>query len=75
MHAHHHRLLLWILAALLTGCATPELRNSLDMAFVRIPPGSFNMGNGESVDSLAAAYPDVKEKNAALLRKAQGRHD
>lgn len=23
-------------------------------------------------DSLAAAYPDVKEKNAALLRKAQG---
>lgn len=26
-------------------------------------------------DSLAAAYPDVKEKNAALLRKAQGRHD
>ena len=25
-------------------------------------------------DSLAAAYPDVKEKNAALLRKAQGRY-
>lgn len=23
-------------------------------------------------DSLAAAYPDVKEKNAALIRKAQG---
>lgn len=26
-------------------------------------------------DSLAAAYPDVKEKNARLLRQAQGRAD
>jgi hypothetical protein len=26
-------------------------------------------------NSLAAAYPDVKKKNAALLRQAQGRAD
>ena len=26
-------------------------------------------------DSLAAAYPDVKEKNAALFRKVQGSHN
>ena len=26
-------------------------------------------------NSLAAAYPGVKEKNAALLRKAQGSYD
>jgi hypothetical protein len=26
-------------------------------------------------NSLAAAYPDVKDKNAALLRKAQGSYN
>lgn len=70
MHAHHrhHRLLFPILAALLTGCAAPELRNSLNMPFVRIPAGTFNMGSDEVVDALAAAYPQLARSRLAALQ-------
>jgi len=37
--------------------ADAELRNSLDMRFVRIPAGEFLMGSDETPDALAGAYP------------------
>lgn len=62
----------WILPALmittLLGCAgTSPLKNSVGMTMVRIPAGSFQMGNDEAPDSLARAYPDYDPKRFGLL--------
>ena len=75
MHAHHNSLLLLLIAALLPSCAAPSLRqappeieNSLGMRFVRIPEGSFDMGNGETVESLGAAYPQLERSRLIALK-------
>ena len=68
MHAQHRNLLLLLLTALLTGCATTELRNSIGMRFVRIPAGEFEMGNGDSVDRMAAAYPHLERSRLVALK-------
>lgn len=59
------RLLLWVLctAAHASGPTTPyNLENSLGMEFVRIPAGEFLMGNDESPESLAKAYPEYEAR-------------
>lgn len=75
MHTHHHGLLPLLLAALLAGCAVPrlptaafEFENSLGMRFVRIPAGTYNMGNDEAVQTLAAAYPHLEPRRLAALQ-------
>lgn len=75
MHTRHNYLLLLPVAALLTGCAAqaprsapPELENSLGMRFVRIPAGSFDMGNGETADRLAASYPQLERSRLLALK-------
>jgi len=37
--------------------AEAELRNSLDMRFVRVPAGEFLMGSDETPEALGSAYP------------------
>lgn len=68
MHSYCNRLLLLLLAMLLSACAAPEMKNSLGMTLVRVPAGSFNMGNDESVESLAAAYPQLERKRLVDLK-------
>jgi len=41
--------------------------NSLGMQFVRIPAGSFWMGNAETPEALARAYPQLEAKRFTLL--------
>ena len=41
--------------------------NSLGMQFVRIPAGSFWMGNAETPKALARAYPQLEAKRFTLL--------
>lgn len=72
---------LWGLLALLTPAlaasqappAAPRTpatvwTNSLGMAFVRIPAGSFLMGSAESPEALARAYPLLERQRFALLK-------
>lgn len=42
--------------------------NSLGMAFVRIPAGSFLMGSAESPEALARAYPLLERQRFTLLK-------
>lgn len=42
-------------------------RNSLDMAFVKIPAGEFLMGSDESPAALAAAFPQLPPERFAKL--------
>jgi formylglycine-generating enzyme required for sulfatase activity len=60
------------LAASQTPPASPRApatvwTNSLGMAFVRIPAGSFLMGSAESPEALALAYPLLERQRFALL--------
>jgi len=65
------------LPSLALGCALAALSasvtasgpqaNSLGMQFVRVPAGSFWMGNAESPESLARAYPQLEAKRFTLL--------
>lgn len=54
-----------------TGVGTPAgpqvLRNTLGMAFVRLPPGEFLMGSDEPVERLARAYPAYESKRLTAL--------
>ncbi|WCM92784.1 formylglycine-generating enzyme family protein [Acidovorax sp. NCPPB 2350] len=47
--------------------APPVWTNSLGMAFVRIPAGSFRMGNDEPAASLARDYPAMEPRRFADL--------
>lgn len=57
-------LAVWLALATLAGCATPggasSFVNTLGQPFVRIPAGSFTMGQEASVEVLQAIYPDVE---------------
>ena len=75
MRAHRNSLFLFLAASLMQGCAAPstrsdmaELENSLGMHFTRIPTGSFDMGNDESVDRLAAAYSGMERSRLVALK-------
>lgn len=70
----------WVTALVMTslwGCASrgphtvvqpqARLQNSVGMTLVRIPAGTFQMGNDESATSLARAYPDYDPKRFGLL--------
>jgi sulfatase modifying factor 1 len=46
---------------------TQAVRNSIGMQFVRVPAGEFVMGNDESPDSLARAYPQLEANRMHLL--------
>ena len=47
--------------ALLAGCAHPPVAiDTLGIAFVKVPAGTFAMGSDESVAALAAAYPGLE---------------
>ena len=46
---------------------TAVWRNTLGMAFVRIPAGSFAMGNAEAPEVLARAFPLLEHERFALL--------
>ena len=47
--------------------STNVWRNSLDMAFVRIPAGSFAMGSAESPEHLAEAFPLLERRRFEML--------
>ena len=79
MHTHLLRICFFLLPTLLSGCAVLETRdgppmapmvieNSLGMRFVRIAAGTFDMGNDEAVDSLAAAYPQAERSRLLALK-------
>ncbi|RZL66338.1 MAG: formylglycine-generating enzyme family protein [Variovorax sp.] len=51
---------LLILALVVVGARAAEVeRNSLGMAFVKLPAGEFWMGSDEAPESLARAYPEL----------------
>ncbi|BEP34547.1 formylglycine-generating enzyme family protein [Variovorax sp. V59] len=59
---------LLILAMVLGGAQAAEVeRNSLGMAFVRLPAGEFLMGSDEPPESLAAAYGQLPRERFAQL--------
>lgn len=64
---------LWIVLVGLSGCAMPEQRppstevNSLGMRFVRVPAGSFMMGQSASVEVWARDFPQYPPERFALL--------
>ncbi|MDQ0012819.1 formylglycine-generating enzyme required for sulfatase activity [Variovorax boronicumulans] len=62
-----------LILCLVAGCgqaaAEVELeRNSLGMAFVKLPAGEFMMGSDEAPEALAAAYPELPKARFTELR-------
>jgi formylglycine-generating enzyme required for sulfatase activity len=45
----------------------PVITNSIDMKLVKIPAGEFVMGSGESLESLAKAFPAYEPRRFAVL--------
>lgn len=59
---------LLILAMVVAGAHAAEIeRNSLGMAFVKLPAGEFLMGSDEAPESLARAYPQLPTTRFAQL--------
>jgi formylglycine-generating enzyme required for sulfatase activity len=59
---------LLILVMVLVGAHAAEgERNSLGMAFVKLPAGEFLMGSDEAPESLARAYPQFATRPFAQL--------
>jgi len=57
---------------LVMGCTAQAseieaVRNSLGMAFVKLPAGEFMMGSDEKPETLAAAYPQLPKERFAKL--------
>ena len=65
-HPTLNALALAILLAAPAAARGPQ-PNSLGMQFVRIPAGSFWMGNAETPKALARAYPQLEAKRFTLL--------
>jgi formylglycine-generating enzyme len=62
-----------LILCLIAGCAQAAAeieveRNSLGMAFVRVPAGEFTMGSDEAPETLAAAYPELPKERFTQLR-------
>ncbi|WP_341678421.1 formylglycine-generating enzyme family protein [Niveibacterium sp. SC-1] len=73
-HARHSTLARFAALLLALGpgiCAAAdapdEIRNSLDMRFVRIPAGDFLMGSDETPEALALAYPGYARERFTKL--------
>ncbi|MDH6170498.1 sulfatase modifying factor 1 [Variovorax boronicumulans] len=61
-----------LILCLVMGCAAQAseievVRNSLGMAFVKLPAGEFMMGSDETPETLAAAYPQLPKERFAKL--------
>ena len=61
------RLLACLSASVLAGCAAVPagdsgLTDSLGMVFVRVPAGEFLMGSDETVEAMAAAFPQYDQR-------------
>lgn len=65
--------LCWVIAVGTTHAQQVE-RNSLGMAFVKLPAGEFPMGSDESPEALARAYPQMPPERFTQLADEQPVH-
>lgn len=68
------RVLLSLTLLTVGACASEVERNSLGMAFVRLPAGEFLMGSDETPASLARAYPLLEARRFTELSDESPAH-
>ena len=50
----------------------PEITNSIGMKFAKVPAGEFMMGNHDTPEELAKAFPDIEQRRIDELIEIGG---